>query len=114
MDNFKLIVEAPGAPAALVGLLRCHTGMSFAQIRQALVTGAPVMDVCPHHNVYDEFIEKTLPLLSELEDTGYPFRLIVDGVDEDLEYVRNVFDQWSEIGEQIQEENDRAFGDSDG
>ncbi|MEM7356096.1 MAG: hypothetical protein AAF657_35095 [Acidobacteriota bacterium] len=113
MDNLKLIVESSDVQVGLIALIRRHTGLPIGQIRRAILTQTPVLDVTPHHNEYDEFARKTEPLLRQLEAESCNIRLIVDGSEESVEFVRNAFRQWAEIQQQIQNEDDERWRDRD-
>ncbi len=109
MENLKLVIESSTAPTSLIALLRRHTGFSIGQIKSALLAGTPVLDVSPHHNEYDDFMESTEALICQLEKEHCDFRLIVDGEEESSQFARNVFKQWGEIKEHIESEDDRRF-----
>lgn len=113
MEQFQLIIDEPQAPIDLVKLVRHYGGSSLSEIRQALASGMPVVSETIHHNQYDEFIDKTLPLLNELEAKGYRFRLMVEGVEESLDYVRNEFQQWRDIQVATRREDELRFNETD-
>lgn len=83
MNDYKLLVDSTDASAQLVGLVRRHTGQPIRQIRDALATGAPVVDVAAES--YHESVEwqgKMARLCDELKRQGYSFTLFVNGQEE--------------------------------
>jgi len=60
--------------------------------------GQPLLDETPHHNQYTEFVLRTARLLDDLESSGVPYRVEVDGIPESPQYLRNMFRRWHEIG----------------
>jgi hypothetical protein len=95
MENFKLIVHAKVSPK-LITLFRKYTGKPIAEIKTSLEQGVPIIDENIHHNTFDNFIEKMTSLFDELARASCSFTCIVDGEEEPLEYVRNVFDSWNQ------------------
>ncbi len=112
MDHFQLRLVNRNATTSVVALVRKHTNEPLDQIRPALSEGKPVLDVRTRHNTFDEFITRTTTFMDSLESNGEAYQCIVDGVDEPSEYVRNVFAQWTQIVNDLADEDDRRFGDA--
>jgi hypothetical protein len=111
MEHFQLIITASDAPVSLIALIRKHTSLPLGDIKQAISSGSPIVDAHPHHNEYDDFIATATTLLDQLESKNIPFKTVVDGVEQPVEYVRNLFQSWNDIGEQIHEEDELRFED---
>jgi len=89
-------------------LVRKHTEQRIGEIRQNLVSGRPVVEEQPHHNSYGEFIESTKALVKDLESENEQFIIEIDGEIETTEYMRNVFQRWFDIGDEIKDYDSRV------
>lgn len=109
-EHFRLTVEGETATAELLKLLRQHTSKSIAELRAAIAATSPILDETPHHNQYSEFIASFSALLEGLDSQAVPYRIEVDETVESAQYVRNVFQQWIEIREEVNRMSDFESG----
>jgi len=110
-DHFRLSLATTEVAAPLIALLRRHTGKPISELYQAIANRQPFLDETPLHNQYSEFIERVTELLDDLEAEGIRYLVEVDGVPESPEYLRNVFQQWHDIGEHTRRMADLESGE---
>lgn len=96
-SHFCITLQATSAPASLISLLRRHTGISIADVRQAISKRKPILDEMPHHNQYSAFITRVTELLDALDAQNIAYRVTVDGATESRDYLRNAFQSWHDI-----------------
>ena len=110
-EHFRLSLTTVTPSAPLIALLRRHTGKPLSHLREAIVTRQPFLDETPHHNEYSDFIVRITKMLDDLEVAGIAFQVEVDGVPQSPQYLRNVFQQWHDIGVQTEYMDDLESGD---
>jgi|SRR5579863_8795572 len=109
--HFRLTLETNEPSAALISVIRRHTGKPISELRATIAKRKPFLDEKPHHNNYSEFISKTTQLIDELESLHIVYLVEIDGASESTQYLRNVFNLWHEIREDLQAYDDRVFGE---
>lgn len=109
--HFRLFLKTTEPTAPLIALLRRHIGKPTSDLRQAITNRQPFLDDRPHHNQYDQFIERVTELLDELEAGGVSYQVEIDGSLKTPQYLRNVFKQRHEIGEQTKRMTDLESGE---
>ena len=105
MKNFKLIIKSePSSP--LISILRKNLKLPLSNIKKCLSDQTPIINQDIHHNQYSEFIYTVLTLFEDLNELNFSYQCVVDDVEEPLDYVLKRFNQWHEIGRQIENEPD--------
>jgi hypothetical protein len=100
-DHFRLRLETREPTAALIALLRRHTGKATNEVRQAILAQQPFLDERPHHNEYSDFCTRVTDLLNDLEARGIRYAVEVDGKRVSPQHLLNLFQQWRDIGVEI-------------
>ena len=90
----------------MLAILRSHLGAPISDLRKAITNRQPFLDEKPHHNQYTEFVERVATLLDDLDTEGIRYLVEIDGSPESPEYLRNVFQEWHDIGEQRRRNTD--------
>lgn len=96
-QRIELCLVATDANVAVIQLLRRHTDKTISELRTAVQGRRPIIDESPHHNQYDAFIDRVVPLLDELDANAIAYCVRIDGQDEESTYLRNTFQRWSDI-----------------
>src|SRR5262245_52793127 len=101
-DHCRLRLETREPTAALIALLRRHTGKAMNELRQAVLAQQPFLDERPHHNEYSDFCTRVTDLLNDLEAQGIRYAVEVDGKKVSPQHLRNLFQQWHDIGVEVE------------
>src|SRR5262245_43240279 len=101
-DHCRLRLETREPTAALIALLRRHTGKAMNELGQAILAQHPFLDETPHHNEYSDFCTRVTDLLNDLEARGFRYAVEVDGKKVSPQDLRNLFQQWHDIGVEIE------------
>ncbi|MDZ4688484.1 MAG: hypothetical protein SH850_25700 [Planctomycetaceae bacterium] len=110
-NHFRLSLETTEPTAALIAILRRHTGKPISDLSQAITNRQPFLDETPHHNKYSEFIARVTELLDGLEAEGIRYLVDVDGSPENPQYLRSVFQRWHDIVEETRRMTDLESGE---
>jgi hypothetical protein len=93
-DHFRFRLETREPTAALIALLRRHTGKAMNELRVAILDQQPFLDERPHHNEYTDFGRRVTDLLNDLEARDVRYAVEVDGKKVRPQDLRNVFQRW--------------------
>ena len=110
-QHIELTLAETDAAASIIQLLRRHTTKTISDLRESIQSRRPFIDESPHHNDYDAFISRIMPLLDELDAKDIEYSVRIDGRDEPSVYLRNVFQRWKEISEETKYLTDLEIGE---
>ncbi|WP_372726192.1 hypothetical protein [Novipirellula sp.] len=98
---------------AIIKLLRVASNATVSGIREALTRQTPISLGSVFALDHDEIEQTILALLSQLDELGSTYEIIVDGKPESRQYFSNILQRWREIGLQTQMMTNLEIGEPD-
>lgn len=93
-----LRVVAARHDVAVITALRRMVHASMSELRNALIEHTPIAVARICGLDHDEVERQLLTFLSELDDLGAEYEIIIDGTQESREYLNNILQRWRDIG----------------